>query len=68
MPDPLIRQGLAEEIVGAYHALAALHRAVADHIGEGDETALHEDQADRLDRQAALWCMRFREAARRAAA
>lgn len=72
-PDPLIRQGLAEEIVGAYRALAQLHRAAADHISDGDEsdgdeTALHEDQADRLDRDAALWCLRFKKAAQRATA
>lgn len=58
--DPLIRNGLADEIVGAYRALAHLHRAVVQHSRNPDEAAANADQADILDREARLWHLRLR--------
>lgn len=62
--DPLIRQGLSDEIVSAYRALAHLHRALLKQSHNDDEIAMHDYQADILDQQARLWHLRLCEAAR----
>lgn len=55
MSDPLILQGLHEEIASGYAALAGLHRAVSRLRADDQEDSAHKRQAVILEQEAHRW-------------